>query len=158
MKRAGLLAVELALIAAFMWLRPSIALAGEPPPDAEARRAAMEEHREHMKALSPFSMVAAPLGVEMKAAGSGESERTYRYWRAKGDGAVSAVDLVAHYVTGLQALGWKFRAVTEEGPVAFRTGEYHDAEGGTWHVLVLAAPSLETQGRCIITFHLTQVA
>jgi len=118
----------------------------------------MEEHREEMKALSPFSIVASPRDVEVKGAGSGESERTYRYWRAKAHGAISPADLLEHYATELRPPGWTFGPVTEERTVAFRIGEYHDAAGAVWHALVLAAASLETTGRRIITFHLTRLA
>lgn len=158
MKRSRSMSVTFVLAAAIAGLVPSSAAAGELPPDVEARRAAMEEHREHMKALSPFSIVGPPPEVEVEPGGSGESDGTYRYWRAKADGAISAVELVEHYAVGLQALGWTFRPTIEEGVVALRTGEYRDPEGAIWHVLVLAAPSFATAGRCIITVHLTQVA
>jgi len=157
MKRSRLAARGAATLAALVWLGSTGSFAGEPPPDYEARKAAMEAHREQMKALSPFSIVAAPSGVEVKPAGSGDSPRSYRYWRAKADGSITPTELVEHYVAGLRELGWSFRPSIEEGVVTLRTGEYQDPEGASWHVLILAAPSLATAGRCIITIHLTQV-
>lgn len=147
----------LAPLAAVAWFGAAGAFAGEPPADIDERRAAMEAQRERMRALSPFAMVAAPAGVEVKHLSSGESDRNYRFWHAKADGAISAKELVEHYAAGLQELGWTFRASLEEGAVSLRTGEHQDAEGATWHFVLLAAPSLATPGRCILTIHLTLI-
>ena len=155
MNRAEAVAASLLAVATLAGPVPSSGYADEPPPEAEAARS---EHQERMRALSPFSLVPAPVGVEVKRSGSGESDRTYRYWRAKAEGSISPLELVEHYTAGLQALGWSCRPAIAEGAVVLRTGEYRDPEDATWHVLVLAAPSLAKPGRCLITFHLTQVA
>lgn len=150
-------AAILALLAAMACTEPAPCLADEPPADAKARRAAQEERREQMSALSPFSQVAAPPGVEVKPAGMGEGEGTYRYWRVKAEGTLSPAQLIEHYGSALEGLGWSFRPSIEEGVVAYRTGEYRDTEGAIWHVLALAAPSLAAADRCIVTIHLTRV-
>ena len=87
----------------------------------------MEEHREHMKALSPFSMVAAPPEVEVKPAGSGESDRSYRYWRSKAEGAISPVERAASHTPGLFVVNLAPSELAQQvEPASFRQSKAQD--------------------------------
>jgi len=158
MRRFGFLTTGLLAFATIAGAAAAREVQEDEPHDHEAVRAQIEEHRERMRALSPFSLVPAPEGVEVRSRGSSEGEAgTVRSWRAVADGEISSVALIEHYANMLEEMGWTFRPAFEEGVVAIRTGEHRDSEGATWHVLVLAAPSRTRDGSCVITFQLTRV-